>query len=248
MNIWQLFLGPVWWITRAVAILITLHVGWFWELRNSAKLVLSSYSATWSESVVEVRGAFFGVLNLKHMFGNVNRAWCSVPFRYVLTSLVKSGNVCGCHTQLDWRCWCTPAPSTKQSCALYSSARRRWVSFLAVDVQGTLDSWNSERKNEVYQKNHFSIFEKSRYYSRDTLLLRNYQHYNKHKQRENVPNQSSLHAQPEPSTPTGPATNAPISGTHHHFSHFHFTGRWALKMFARAKNYIRQGQWYNVLR
>ena len=112
MNIWQLFLGPVWWITRAVAILITLHVGWFWELRNSAKLVLSSYSATWSESVVEVRGAFFGVLNLKHMFGNVNRAWCSVPFRYVLTSLVKSGNVCGCHTQLDWRCWCTPAPSS----------------------------------------------------------------------------------------------------------------------------------------
>lgn len=71
---------------RYVAILITLHVGWFWELRNSAKLVLSSYSATWSESVVEVRGAFFGVLNLKHMFGNVNRA--SVVSRLDMSSLV----------------------------------------------------------------------------------------------------------------------------------------------------------------
>ena len=104
-----------------------------------------------------------------------------------------------------------------------------------MDVQGTLDSWNSERKNEVYQKNHFSIFEKSRYYSTELPYYQETINTTTKHNRENVPNQSSLHAQPKPSTPTGSATNAPISGTHHSLCSLSFHGSLSARNVSRAR-------------
>ena len=95
-------------------------------------------------------------------------------------------NVCGCHNsapvhqeQFD-RAHFTPPPW---------GARVDFFSFSLVDVQGTLDSWNSERKKRTLSEEPFFDFLKSRTHRRRTIYTLNQRIY---KQKNNDSKQTHI--------------------------------------------------------